>query len=54
VRGISNDSSDLKGIMASKIVKEQERVKNFRKAHGATKVGEVNIDMVSARIQGYS
>lgn len=33
--------------MADKIPKEQERVKNFRKAHGATKVGEVTVDMVS-------
>lgn len=33
--------------MAEKIPKEQERVKNFRKAHGATKVGEVTVEMVS-------
>lgn len=48
VRNISSDSTDLKGIMADKIPKEQERIKNFRKAHGATKVGEVTVDMVSA------
>lgn len=47
MRNISSDSTDLKGILADKIPKEQERVKNFRKAHGATKVGEVNVDMVS-------
>lgn len=34
--------------MAAKIPKEQERVKNFRKSHGATKVGEVTVDMVSS------
>lgn len=34
--------------MAAKIPKEQERVKNFRKNHGATKVGEVTVDMVSS------
>jgi hypothetical protein len=37
----------LKGILADKVPKEQERVKNFRKAHGATKVGEVTVEMVS-------
>lgn len=47
VRNISADSTDLKGVLADKIPKEQERVKNFRKAHGATKVGEVTVDMVS-------
>ena len=53
MRNISADSTDLRGILADKVPKEQERVKNFRKAHGATKVGEVNVDMVSKPIQGY-
>jgi len=43
----------LRAILQDKVPKEQERVKNFRKAHGATKVGEVNVDMVSKCIQGY-
>lgn len=47
VRFISADSTDLRDVLASKIPKEQERVKNFRKEYGATKVGEVTIDMVS-------
>lgn len=47
MRNASSDSTDLKGILADKIPKEQERIKNFRKAHGATKVGEVTVDMVS-------
>lgn len=34
-------------MLAEKIPKEQERVKNFRKQHGATVVGEVTVDMVS-------
>lgn len=45
-RQLSDASTDLKGILAAKIPKEQERVKNFRKQHGATKVGEVTVDMV--------
>lgn len=47
LRNISSDACDLKGILADKVPKEQERVKNFRKAHGATKVGEVTVEMVS-------
>lgn len=46
-RSVSSDSTDLKAILADAVPKEQERVKNFRKAHGATKVGEVTVDMVS-------
>lgn len=49
-RHLSDASTDLKSIMAAKIPKEQERVKNFRKNHGATKVGEVTVDMVSSII----
>lgn len=47
VRYISADNTDLKAILAEKIPKEQERVKAFRKQYGATKVGEVTVDMVS-------
>ncbi len=47
VRHASGDSTDLKGILADKIPKEQARIKDFRKSHGATKVGEVTVDMVS-------
>lgn len=43
----STGETDLKAVLSKKIPKEQERVKNFRKQHGATKVGEVTVDMVS-------
>lgn len=43
----ASDSTDLKAILNEKVPKEQERVKNFRKQHGNTKVGEVTVDMVS-------
>jgi citrate synthase len=42
-----SDTTDLKAVLAKKIPIEQERVKEFRKAHGSTKVGEVTVDMVS-------
>lgn len=53
VRQLTDASTDLKQILAAKIPKEQERVKNFRKQHGATKVGEVTVDMVSFFILKY-
>ncbi|CRL00383.1 CLUMA_CG013651, isoform A [Clunio marinus] len=52
VRNISADSTDLKGILADKIPKEQERIKNFRKEHGGTKVGEVTVDMMYGGMRG--
>lgn len=52
VRFISAESTDLKSILAEKIPKEQERVKNFRKQHGATKVGDVTVDMMYGGMRG--
>lgn len=51
-RALSDASTDLKGILAAKIPKEQERVKNFRKQHGNTKVGEVTVDMMYGGMRG--
>lgn len=47
LRQLSDTSTDLKAVLAAKIPKEQERVKNFRKQYGDTKVGEVTVNMVS-------
>jgi citrate synthase len=38
--------------MAEKIPKEQERIKTFRKKFGATKVGEVTVDMMYGGMRG--
>ncbi|KAI3388385.1 hypothetical protein SNEBB_003745 [Seison nebaliae] len=38
-------STNLKDVMVSLVEKERERVKNFRKEHGSTKLGEITIDM---------
>lgn len=43
----ASDSTDLKAVLLEKVPKEQERVKNFRKAKGSTVVGDVTVDMVS-------
>lgn len=50
VRHISADKT-LKEVLIEKIPAEQENVKAFRKSHGATKVGEVTVDMVSDQEQ---
>lgn len=47
VRQLSDASTDLKKVLADKIPKEQERIKEFRKNHGGDKVGEVTVDMVN-------
>ncbi|KAL7038648.1 hypothetical protein ACKWTF_009643 [Chironomus riparius] len=51
-RTISSEIIDLKVILEDKIPKEQERVQNFRKAHGATKVCDINIDMMYGGMRG--
>ncbi|XP_074109745.1 citrate synthase [Cotesia typhae] len=52
IRSLSAETTDLKKVLAEKIPKEQERVKNFRKQHGVTKVGEVTIDMMYGGMRG--
>ncbi|XP_076164188.1 citrate synthase [Ptiloglossa arizonensis] len=52
LRPLSDSSTDLKKVLAEKIPKEQERVKNFRKQHGSTKVGEVTVDMMYGGMRG--
>jgi len=51
VRFLSGDAS-LRDVLENKIPKEQERVKNFRKQHGNTKVGETTIDMMYGGMRG--
>ncbi|XP_055842067.1 probable citrate synthase, mitochondrial [Episyrphus balteatus] len=51
VRFLSGDAS-LRQVLEAKIPKEQERVKNFRKQHGNTKVGETTIDMMYGGMRG--
>nr|CAH7743744.1 unnamed protein product [Callosobruchus chinensis] len=52
LRQLSDASTDLKAVLAAKIPKEQERVKNFRKNYGNTKVGEVTVDMMYGGMRG--
>lgn len=49
---VRNESTDLKSVLVEKIPKEQERVKNFRKAKGSVKVGDVTVDMMYGGMRG--
>jgi len=47
-----NESTNLKEVLAAKIPIEQENIKNFRKEHGNTKIGEVTVDMAYGGMRG--
>ncbi|KDR12297.1 citrate synthase, mitochondrial-like [Zootermopsis nevadensis] len=47
-----SDSTDLKAVLAKKVPEEQERAKNFRKAYGTTKIGEVIVDIMYGGMSG--
>jgi len=49
---VRNESTNLKEVLAAKIPVEQENVKNFRKEHGNTKIGEVTVDMAYGGMRG--
>lgn len=51
-RQLSAAPTDLKAALAAKIPKEQERIKNFRKKYGETKIGEVTINMIYGGMRG--
>lgn len=48
----SSDSTDLKAVFANKFPEHAEQVKAFRKQHGATKVGEITVDMMYGGMRG--
>lgn len=44
-------STDLKSILAAQIPKEINRIKNFRKQYGTTKISDITVDMVMNNIR---
>lgn len=52
VIGSRNSSTNLKDVMEKKIPEKQKEVIEFRKAHGATKVGEITVDMMYGGMRG--
>lgn len=52
-RGYAEASNNnLKDVLANLIPEQQSLVKNFRKQHGGTKVGEVTVDMMYGGMRG--
>uniref|UniRef100_A0A8C5P2R2 Uncharacterized protein n=1 Tax=Jaculus jaculus TaxID=51337 RepID=A0A8C5P2R2_JACJA len=45
-RHASASSTNLKGVLANLIPKEQARIKTFRQQHGKTVVGQITVDMM--------
>jgi len=43
---------DLKEVLRAQIPEKQKEIKEFRKAHGSTKVGEVSVDMMYGGMRG--
>ena len=46
IQPYSSEGSSLKDVLADKIPDMQTKVKEFRKNHGKTVVGQVTVDMV--------
>ena len=44
---MSSESTDLREVMSAKIPAMQQEVKEFRKQHGGTVVGQITVDMVN-------
>lgn len=49
---VRNESTNLKEVLAKKIPIEQDNVKNFRKEFGATKIGDVTVEMAYGGMRG--
>lgn len=47
-----SDSTDLKGVVAKRIVDHQKKVKSFREAYGNKVIGEVTVDQVYGGMRG--
>ncbi|VVD02760.1 unnamed protein product [Leptidea sinapis] len=52
LRNLSAENTNLKSVLQEKIPKEQEKIREFRKKHGSTKVGEVTVDMMYGGMRG--
>jgi len=46
------ESTNLKDVLKQKVPAEQDNVKNFRKEHGSTVIGEVTVDMAYGGMRG--
>ncbi|KAK2727466.1 hypothetical protein QYM36_008080, partial [Artemia franciscana] len=51
-RTLSSEVTNLKDVLADKIPREQEKVKQFRKDFGQAKIGDVTVDMAYGGMRG--
>nr|UDB72875.1 citrate synthase 1 [Hemiscorpius lepturus] len=47
-----SDTTDLKGILADKIIDHQKRVKKFREVYGSKVIGEITVEQVYGGMRG--
>lgn len=52
IHNYSTDSPSLRDVLSKKVPEVQAEVKEFRKEHGKTKVGEVTVDMMYGGMRG--
>ncbi|GBP76101.1 Probable citrate synthase 2, mitochondrial [Eumeta japonica] len=52
LRRLTTEQTNLKALLQEKIPKEQEKVREFRRKHGSTKVGEVTVNMLYGGMRG--
>ncbi|KAG8188287.1 hypothetical protein JTE90_012120 [Oedothorax gibbosus] len=47
-----SDTTDLKGLMAKKIIEHQKAVKKFREMYGSKVIGEITVDQIYGGMRG--
>ncbi|GIX80162.1 probable citrate synthase 1, mitochondrial [Caerostris extrusa] len=47
-----SDTTDLKGLMAKKIIEQQKAVKKFREVYGSKVIGEITVDQIYGGMRG--
>lgn len=51
-KNITSDTTDLKGLMAKKIIEHQKAVKKFREVYGSKVIGEITVDQIYGGMRG--
>ncbi|XP_054713360.1 probable citrate synthase 2, mitochondrial [Uloborus diversus] len=51
-KSMATDTTDLKGLMAKKIIEHQKSVKKFREVYGSKVIGEITVDQIYGGMRG--
>lgn len=51
-KNLTTDTTDLKGLMAKKIIEHQKSVKKFREVYGSKVIGEITVDQIYGGMRG--